>query len=558
LEFIVNPTYFIEETHSICAGESYTWHGTDYTEPGTYTAEYECVNTGCDSIYELELIVNPTYLIEESHTMCDGETYTWHGTDYTEQGTYTAEYECVNTGCDSIYALELIVNPTYLIEESHSICEGESYTWHGVDYTASGTYTAEYETVDTGCDSIYELELIVNPLPNSVIVIQSPTDGVLTQGNTGQIALSTSYTGTEYWVTMGGVDFSQPINGTDSYLSLGDYYPAGSFDIWSRNAFGCELLQDNVNFVESTGTNKIVANVTFGTPASNFPSEHARVVLYKEEIDINEEEVIVFVDQQVLTSNGQAEFSDLEPGDYYLGSFIIYPDNYNVSEHVFYQTAVMHEDAVSIPVTSETVFMASLHHPQLIVNAGTNNGIGTVSLQDFKKNLSPIEDMVVVLRDMDADEIIDVSVTNENGEYAFSDIPDNTNIQIFVTSIMHQNWIPYTTQTEDGALYTVNFIVDEDNIYPDGTVGIENAVLPSIEFSIYPNPAENIINIISDCDNAEISIFDINGRLIQKQAMPNNGEINVSYLSPGSYALVLQTKAGEVGVQKFVKVKGNN
>jgi len=58
------------------------------------------VETESDADDEItkQITIYPSYLIEESHTICDGESYTWHGTDYTEPGTYTAEYECVNTG----------------------------------------------------------------------------------------------------------------------------------------------------------------------------------------------------------------------------------------------------------------------------------------------------------------------------------------------------------------------------------------------------------------------------------------------------------------------------
>jgi len=68
-------------------------------------------------------------------------------------------------GCDSIYKLSLIVNPTYLIEENHSMCQGETYTWHGQPLNTAGTYYDSLTTVN-GCDSVYKLSLNVNSLPN--------------------------------------------------------------------------------------------------------------------------------------------------------------------------------------------------------------------------------------------------------------------------------------------------------------------------------------------------------------------------------------------------------
>ena len=160
LNLSVKPTYAFTENHSICNGQTYTWHGTDYTTPNTYTASYTSI-LGCDSIYTLHLTINPNYAITENHSICEGETYHWQGVDYTTANTYTASYTSIN-GCDSIYTLNLTVNPVYAFNENHSICNGETYHWHGVDYTTANTYTASYNTIK-GCDSIYTLQLTVNP-----------------------------------------------------------------------------------------------------------------------------------------------------------------------------------------------------------------------------------------------------------------------------------------------------------------------------------------------------------------------------------------------------------
>lgn len=467
---------------------------------------------------------------------------------WTESNTATAS----SISCTTSDTVNITFSEEVFIEETYVMCEGDSYLWHGDIYTEAGVYYVEYIT-QYGCDSIIQLDLSVNPSPTSVTVSQTPSDGVLTQGNTGTITLATSYVNTDYWVTMGGTVFTDEISGTGDNISLGDNYSGGSFDIWSRNEFDCELLQGNVNFVESSGTNKIAANITFGTPTANFPSGHARVLLYREVTDINNNTVIIQVAEQVLGSNGQAEFNDLEPGNYYLGSFIIYPDNYNVAEHVYYQTAVMHEDAISIPIDSETIFIASLHHTQLIENPGSNNGGGTVGTSDDKKGLNPLSDMVVILRDVDASAIIDVSTTDEDGNYFFENIPDNTNVQIFVTSLLHQDWLPYDLETDSDQFYNINFIVEGSSIYPEGTVGVSSLEISSIDFSIYPNPAKDILQISSNIENAKISIYDISGKLVYTDMFFVHREINISNFSAGPYLIVLTKENGEAGIQKFIK-----
>ncbi|PKP00674.1 MAG: hypothetical protein CVU11_17110, partial [Bacteroidetes bacterium HGW-Bacteroidetes-6] len=155
----VIPDFFSIENHAICNGETYLWHGTNYTTTGTYTATYSTAQ-GCDSVYTLNLTVNPEYTFIENHAICNGETYLWHGTNYTATGTYTATYSTAQ-GCDSVYTLNLTVNPEYTFIENHAICNGETYLWHGTNYTATGTYTATYSTAQ-GCDSVYTLNLTVN------------------------------------------------------------------------------------------------------------------------------------------------------------------------------------------------------------------------------------------------------------------------------------------------------------------------------------------------------------------------------------------------------------
>jgi len=150
----------------ICDGEVYNFQGIDYSEMGSYPITL--INQlGCDSIVTLNLTVNPLYEFIEEHTICEGEIYTWQGIDYANAGTYTVEYTSV-TGCDSTYILNLSI-PIYDFTEEYSICEGEIYTWQGVNYTDAGTYTAEYTSV-TGCDSTYTLNLTVNP--NTIITAQ--------------------------------------------------------------------------------------------------------------------------------------------------------------------------------------------------------------------------------------------------------------------------------------------------------------------------------------------------------------------------------------------------
>jgi len=181
------------ETQSICDGQTYSWQGSTYNTAGTYTASYTTVN-GCDSIYTLNLTVNPVYAFTETQSICDGQTYSWQGSTYTTAGTYTASYTTAN-GCDSIYTLNLTVNPVYAFTETQSICDGQSYTWQGSTYNTAGTYTASYTTT-YGCDSIYTLNLATNA--NPILTITSTT---LVVCNGNSVILEASGANTYSWNT---------------------------------------------------------------------------------------------------------------------------------------------------------------------------------------------------------------------------------------------------------------------------------------------------------------------------------------------------------------------
>ena len=65
-------------------------------------------------------------------------------------------------GCDSVHTLNLTINSSSTGTSSATACD--SYTWDGVVYTTSGTYTNTYTNVQEhlqlgDCDSVHTLIL---------------------------------------------------------------------------------------------------------------------------------------------------------------------------------------------------------------------------------------------------------------------------------------------------------------------------------------------------------------------------------------------------------------
>lgn len=145
-------TLVSEEYATSC--DSYTWHGTNYTESGTY--DHIVHTTGsCDSTLILHLTINPIDTTYLNVTTCD--EYEWYNTTYTQAGVYTHLEQSVN-GCDSLLVLNLDLGDSYSFEENVSACD--SYIWRGTTYTESDTYT-DFVQTPGACDSTFILHLTI-------------------------------------------------------------------------------------------------------------------------------------------------------------------------------------------------------------------------------------------------------------------------------------------------------------------------------------------------------------------------------------------------------------
>ncbi|MCR4681661.1 MAG: T9SS type A sorting domain-containing protein [Bacteroidales bacterium] len=161
LTVIENPVYVFDSTMAVCSDETpYLWHGQSLTESGTFVDEHQTV-AGCDSIYTLHLTVNNTFLQNDTVTICSDETpYDWHNRSLTTSGLYADTLTTV-AGCDSVYTLNLIVNPKYFFDEQVSVCSNAlPFEWHGKTFNNDAV---AYDSLTTlaGCDSIYKLTLTV-------------------------------------------------------------------------------------------------------------------------------------------------------------------------------------------------------------------------------------------------------------------------------------------------------------------------------------------------------------------------------------------------------------
>ncbi len=190
---------------SICEGETYPFNGTDYTESGSY--EFTTVSSiNCDSVVTLELTVLPVNTEDITEEICEGEIFEFNDQILDTPGDYQAIVQGVN-GCDSIVNLTLIVHHIESSTVTEEICEGESFTFLGIERDSTGTYVDTLSSI-YGCDSIVTLNLTVHP------VYQETIDEVICDEH------SYTFNGEEYTESGTYTDTLQTINGCDSIRTL--------------------------------------------------------------------------------------------------------------------------------------------------------------------------------------------------------------------------------------------------------------------------------------------------------------------------------------------------
>ena len=115
----------------------------------------------CRSISRTEAIVsvNNQSISTDSYTACDSLTWINGITYYSSVASTEIDTLQSISGCDSIVTLELTINNSSAITIPSTACD--TFTWDGVTYDSTGTYTKTYSGANT-CDSVVTLELTIN------------------------------------------------------------------------------------------------------------------------------------------------------------------------------------------------------------------------------------------------------------------------------------------------------------------------------------------------------------------------------------------------------------
>jgi hypothetical protein len=155
------PTQYYSNTIEICNGDSYSVSSSTYTSTGTYTDVLTSILTGCDSSITTNLTVLDEIFLNQTVSICTGETYTVGTSNYNTSGNFADVLVSSLTGCDSTVNTNLSIIQPIIMNENVTICASQDYTVGTSIYTISGIFIDTITSINTGCDSIINTNLTV-------------------------------------------------------------------------------------------------------------------------------------------------------------------------------------------------------------------------------------------------------------------------------------------------------------------------------------------------------------------------------------------------------------
>ncbi|MCC7504693.1 MAG: gliding motility-associated C-terminal domain-containing protein [Saprospiraceae bacterium] len=112
---------------SLCAGECLDVADTTLCDPGDYTFHF-ITAAGCDSVIQVNLNYNQTFITNLDLHICDGDTLFVAGQPFFQTGQYQQAFSTVQ-GCDSLINLDLTVVLCQIagsLTADDAVCHGES------------------------------------------------------------------------------------------------------------------------------------------------------------------------------------------------------------------------------------------------------------------------------------------------------------------------------------------------------------------------------------------------------------------------------------------------
>lgn len=559
LDLTVNSRSTTEKSYQICETEfPYVTEDTTFevgSRSGLYQLHRQNQN-GCDSTINISLTVRPTYQFGLSQIICQDELpYTWRDTTF-EVGTQSGVFFFNRTtqyGCDSLVSLALIVRPSYHQDEYLEACANDfPFTWRDITFpygTQAGTYEFPRQTI-FGCDSIVTVHLQIHPIYNqseSIAVCQSdlPYTWRDTTFQTG--TLSGAYTFTR---------FSQ--YGCDSIVTL--YLTVNPT---TTTQYSLQLCSGDLPYVWN------VEDTTFeaGTESGLYFFHHtnaqgcdSNVVLtlvvnpeyeYTDELTICANELPYYYAPENYTFNsatqsGVVTFNHTTSAgcDSILRLSLTVNPSYNQSVTV----RICEND---LPFTwRDTIFEVGTQSDNYLFERTTQYGCDSVVTLYLFVNPQPNVSIVGNTEILQGESTTLLAQGATNCHYSWN--TGETSVSITVSPDTTTTYEVTVVNNNNGCSNQASIVVVVTDTTDTGSM-VANPDL-SRYVTVYPNPTAGRVMVNAGGQViSEISIYDLNGRLVRREEVgENRGEMDLSNVVPGTYLLKMALRGGGVATKKLI------
>lgn len=500
LNLTINQVYTNTQT-LVSQNCNYSWRNTTYYHSGVYyDTVFADTNLGtCDSFFVANITIPSFESTVQTVNAC-GE-YVWHGSTYTESGSYADTTEIVNpdlTVCDHIDILSLSIVDTMYVSDVVSNC-GE-YMWYGESYPESGVYThVESDTV-VGCDTVHTLTL--------TIVVDTAR------------RLVDSACGYYYWSAMRdtlrttgihGFDDTNATNGCVTYRSIDLKIKEMNRPVNDTFMVGCNGVNFTISSLAGSTTKRFSVDTLFDTNLVDrrwnrcYDSTiHLHVTIHKSGYDTT----------YVNTCDS------------------FYWDR---NKNTYYKTPATNPTAAfatdQFGCDSIMVLMLTVSKSPVItaINGEWNLNAGDTAVLYPTCTSGATYKWTYGSQTSTADTLI------------IPNLPGSTNLDVTLEASIN---------------YPANNIVCHDTSWITIVtfVGIDD--VPTTEVSLYPNPTVGLLNIESAESIREVSVYNALGQqVLNNYIRANKSQMNLSNLSKGNYTMRIVLQNGETVVRKFVITK---
>lgn len=313
--------------------------------------------------------------------------------------------------------------------------------------------------------------------------------------------------------------------------------------------------------ISASAQNSSIGGIVYADSANSTQTDSFMVWLISFNSSTN---ILTAVDSQVISGQGMGSYSFANPanGSYRTKAAHLngpssgtgYLPTYHSS--TFSNSPLLWSNASVITHTGSNSFGNHIYMAQGTVTSGPGFIGGNVQQGANKGTASGIADMTILLLDA-SDNPVAFATTDANGDYSFSNLPHGT------YKVHPENLGDATTAasvTIDATHVTQNAISFERSNSNKTIVPLPNSIAnvaaSAISVSVYPNPANNVVNINwanNSNDIASVVITDISGEkvLSTQVSMNANTSINIETLNSGLYFMNIASENGS-NTQKLI------